>query len=197
MQSIGSIMVYGMNQILMSFTSTATAVFGVYFKLQSFVFMPIFGLNNGLVPIIAYNLGAKKKQRMLKAIKLGIVYAVGLMFIGMLIFQLFPHQLLLFFDASDTMLSIGITALRTISLSFLFAGFCILATSVFQALGNGFWSMLISIVRQLVVLLPTAFLLSKTNQLNLVWLAFPIAECVSVVLCAFFLWRVYQTYLKD
>ncbi len=197
MQSIASVMTFGLNQILMAFTSTATAVFGVYFKLQSFIFMPVFGLNNGLVPIVAYNLGAKKNDRMLKSIKLGIAYAVGLMCIGMLIFQFFPHQLLMFFDASDAMLEIGVVALRTISLSFLFAGFCIISTSVFQALGNGLWSMLISIIRQLLVLLPVAFFLSKTGQLHLVWLAFPIAECVSVLLCAFFLRRIFRSALAD
>ena len=137
MQSIGSIMTYGMNRILMVFTSTAAAVFGVYFKLQSFIFMPVFGLNNGMVPIIAYNYGAGKKDRLLKTEKLSIVYAVGIMFVGFLVFQIFPAQLFALFDASETMLSIGIPALRAISISFLLAGFCIIEGSVFQALGNG------------------------------------------------------------
>ncbi len=197
MQSISSVMTYGLNQILMSFTETAAAVFGVYFKLQSFVFMPIFGLNNGMVPIVAYNLGANKKDRMKKTIKLSIVYAVGLMLIGMLVMQIFPRELLMIFEASDSMLSIGITALRIISLNFLLAGFCIIATSVFQAVGNGLFSMFISIARQLVVLLPAAFLLAKLGNLNYVWLAFPIAELVSFVLCVFFLRHIYKTLLKN
>lgn len=197
MQSIASVMTFGLNQILMAFSSTATAVFGIYFKLQSFVFMPVFGLNNGMVPIVAYNLGAKKRNRMIKTIKLSMVYAVCLMLIGMVILQLFPKELLLMFDASEDMLSIGITALRYISFSFLFAGFCVISTSVFQAIGNGIWSMIISIARQLIVLLPVAYLLSKTGQLNLVWLAFPIAESVALLLCAFFLYRAYKTVLTD
>ncbi|MBE7048338.1 MAG: MATE family efflux transporter [Ruminococcaceae bacterium] len=197
MQSIASVMTFDLNQILMAFTSTATAVFGVYFKLQSFIFMPIFGLNNGMVPIVAYNLGARKKERMTKTIFLSITYAVSLMLIGMLIMQLFPTHLLRLFDASNDMLSIGTTALRVISLSFLFAGFCIISTSVFQAIGNGLWSMMISIIRQLVVLLPVAYLLSKTGNLNLVWFAFPIAECFSLVLCIIMLRRTLRTILTD
>lgn len=197
MQSIASVMTFGLNQILLSFSSTATAVFGVYFKLQSIIFMPIFGLNNGMVPIIAYNFGAKKRDRMIKTIKLSILYAMSIMLIGTLILQIFPKQLLFFFDASEAMLSIGIVALRIISLSFLFAGFCIIATSVFQAVGNGFWGMIISIIRQLFVLLPVAYLLSLSGNINLVWLAFPIAECFSLVLCLFFLYKLYRTVLTE
>lgn len=197
MQSIASIMTFGMNQILMSFTATATAVFGVYFKLQSFIFMPVFGLNNGMIPIVAYNLGAQKKDRMKKTIVLSIIYAVSLMLIGTLIFQFFPRQLLLLFKASDSMLSIGTVALRYISLSFVLAGFCIVSTSVFQAIGNGVWSMIISIVRQLVVLLPVAFLLSQTGRLDLVWLAFPIAECASVLMASLLLRHVHKTILSE
>ncbi|MBE7034967.1 MAG: MATE family efflux transporter [Ruminococcaceae bacterium] len=196
MQSIASIMTFGLNQILISFTATATAVFGVYFKLQSFIFMPVFGLNNGMVPIVAYNLGAGKKDRMTRTIKLSIIYAISLMLLGMLVMQLFPKELLLLFDASTSMMEIGTVALRTISLSFLFAGFCIITVSVFQSIGNGLWSMFISIIRQLVVLLPAAYLLSKTGKLNLVWYAFPIAEFVSLVICAFLLKRLYKTVLK-
>jgi len=196
MQSIASIMTFGLNQILISFTATATAVFGVYFKLQSFIFMPVFGLNNGMVPIVAYNLGAGKKDRMTRTIKLSIIYAISLMLLGMLVMQLFPKELLLLFDASTSMMEIGTVALRTISLSFLFAGFCIITVSVFQSIGNGLWSMFISIIRQLVVLLPAAYLLSKTGKLNLVWYAFPIAEFVSLVICAFLLKRLYKTLLK-
>ncbi|MBE7036685.1 MAG: MATE family efflux transporter [Ruminococcaceae bacterium] len=197
MQSIASVMTFGLNQILLAFSSTATAVFGVYFKLQSFIFMPVFGLNNGMVPIIAYNFGAKKRDRMIKTIKLSIIYAISIMLFGMLILQFFPKQLLLFFDASEAMLSIGTVALRFISLSFLFAGFCIISTSVFQAVGNGLWGMIISIIRQLFVLLPVAYLLSLTGNINLVWLSFPIAECFSLVLCLFFLRKLYLTVLTE
>lgn len=186
MQSIGSIMTYGMNRILMVFTSTAAAVFGVYFKLQSFIFMPVFGLNNGMVPIIAYNYGAGKKDRLLKTEKLSIVYAVGIMFVGFLVFQIFPAQLFALFDASETMLSIGIPALRAISISFLLAGFCIIEGSVFQALGNGVYSMLVSIARQLVVLLPVAYLLARLGNVNYVWWAFPIAELMSMTMTTIF-----------
>ena len=196
MGSIGSVMTYGMNQILMGFSSTATAVFGVYFKLQSFIFMPVFGLNNGMVPIIAYNYGAKKKDRMLKTMKLAITYAVGIMLIGFLVMQIFPAQLFSLFEASADMLAIGIPALRFISISFLFAGFCIIAGSTFQALGNGMLSMIVSIARQLVVLLPVAYLFSLTGNLNFIWLAFPIAELMSVVLSGVFLYRMYQKVIK-
>lgn len=189
MQSIGSIMVYGMNQILMAFTSTATAVFGAYFKLQSFIFMPIFGLNNGLVPIIAYNYGARKRERVIKAIKLGMIYAVSIMFVGIIVFQLIPDVLLNMFDASEQMLTIGIPALRIISIHFVFAGFCIIAGSACQALGNAVYSMITSICRQLLVLLPAAHLLSKLGDVNYVWWAFPIAELMSVVLNIGFLTR--------
>ena len=196
MGSIGSVMTYGLNQILMGFSSTATAVFGVYFKLQSFIFMPVFGLNNGMVPIIAYNFGAKNKDRMIRTMKLAMMYAVGVMFVGFLVMQIFPAQLFGLFDASADMLTIGIPALRVISISFLFAGFCIIAGSTFQALGNGMLSMIISIARQLVVLLPVAYLLSLTGKLNLIWLSFPIAELVSMALSAFFLYRMYHKVIK-
>lgn len=187
MQAIGSVMTYGMNRILMVFTSTAAAVFGVYFKLQSFIFMPVFGLNNGMVPIIAYNYGAGKKDRLVKTMKLSILYAIGIMIAGFLVFQFFPTQLFALFDASETMLSIGIPALRIISISFLFAGFCIICSSVFQALGNGIYSMLISIARQLVVLLPVAYLLSRMGNVNYVWWAFPVAEISSLTMSVIFL----------
>lgn len=190
MQAIGSVMTYGMNQILMVFSSTAAAVFGVYFKLQSFIFMPVFGLNNGMVPIIAYNYGAGKKDRLTKTMKLSIMYAVIIMFVGIVVFQIFPRQLFMMFDASETMLAIGVPALRTISLSFAFAGFCIVTGSVFQALGNGVYSMIVSIARQLIVLLPVAYLLSGTGNVNAVWWAFPIAEVVSLLLTIFFLIRI-------
>ena len=190
MQAIGSVMTYGMNRILMVFSSTAAAVFGVYFKLQSFIFMPVFGLNNGMVPIIAYNYGAGKKDRLTKTMKLSIMYAVAIMAVGIVVFQVFPSQLFMMFDASETMLAIGVPALRTISLSFAFAGFCIVTGSVFQALGNGVYSMIVSIARQLIVLLPVAYLLSRTGNINAVWWAFPIAEVVSLLLTIFFLLRI-------
>ena len=180
----------------MAFTSTAAAVFGVYFKLQSFIFMPVFGLNNGMVPIIAYNYGAGKRERLIKTMKLSIAYAVGIMTVGLLVFQLFPARLFALFEASDTMLAIGVPALRIISLSFLFAGFCIVTGSVFQALGNGVYSMLVSIARQLLVLLPVAYLLSRMGNINYVWLAFPIAELVSVSMTVFFLIRINRKVIR-
>ena len=189
MQSIGSAMVFGMNKILFGFTKTATAVFGAYFKLQSFVFMPVFGLNNGMVPIVSYNYGAASLPRVKRTIKLTICTAVAIMAVGFLIFQLFPQQLLLFFNASEEMLSIGSVALRVISVSFMLAGFDIIAGSVCQAIGNPLYSLITSVCRQLVVLLPVAWLLSHTGNLTLVWLAFPISELVSLLLSAVFLRR--------
>ena len=156
MQSIGSVMTFGMNKILFVFTPTATAVFGAYFKLQSFVFMPVFGLNNGMVPIISYNFGAARPQRVWKTVRLTIFTAIAIMAVGFLIFQLFPDTLLNFFDASESMLTIGMPALRIISISFLMAGFSVIAGSVCQAIGNPFYSMIVSVCRQLMVLLPTA-----------------------------------------
>lgn len=196
MQSIGSIMVYGMNQILIAFSSTATAVFGVYYKLQSFVFMPVFGLNNGMVPIIAYNYGARNRERLIKTIKLAMIYAVSIMGAGLLIFQLIPDKLFLLFEASEHMLSMGVPALRTLSLSFIFAGFCIVGSSAFQAFGNAVYSMIMSICRQLLVLLPVAYLLSKLGNVNLVWWAFPIAELMSLALTIVFLLRINKKILS-
>ena len=192
MSSIGSVMTFGMNKILIGFTSTATAVFGVYFKLQSFVFMPVFGLNNGTVPIIAYNYGAAKPDRILKTLKLAICYAVGIMLIGFAVFQLLPDKLLLIFEASENMLNIGVPALRIISVSFLFAGYCIVCSSMFQALGHGLLSLLVSVFRQLLVLLPSAFMLSKIGGLDLVWYSFPIAEICSIFFSTYFLRHVYK-----
>ena len=192
MASIGSVMTFGLNKILIGFTTTATAVLGVYFKLQSFVFMPIFGLNNGMVPIVAYNFGARKPERMVKAVKLSVLYAVGIMVLGFAAFQLLPGPLLSIFEASDYMLSIGETALGVISFHFLLAGFSIVASSTFQALGHGVLSLVISLVRQLVVLLPAAWLLSLSGRLELVWWAFPLAELFSAALCAVFLRYVYR-----
>ena len=190
MMSISSVMVYGMNRILLAFTSTATAVFGVYFKLQSFIFMPIFGMNNGMVPIVAYNYGAAKPDRILKTIKLAMTYAEAFMLIGLAAFQLIPDVLLSMFNASTDMLAIGEPALRTISWSFLVAGICIICSSTFQALGNGMYSLLVSFARQLVVLLPAAFLLSLTGDVNAVWWSFPIAEVASLTCSLLFLRRI-------
>ena len=196
MQAIGSVMTYGMNRILMTFTSTAAAVFGVYFKLQSFVFMPVFGLNNGMVPILAFNYGAGNKERLIKTMKYSIAYAVALMAVGLVVFQVFPAQLFSLFDASETMLAIGIPALRIISISFLFAGFCIVCGSVFQALGNGVYSMVVSIARQLIVLLPVAYFLSLTGNVNYVWWSYPIAELMSLSMTIYFLIRIYHGVIK-
>ena len=192
MQAISSVMVFGVNKILIAFSTTATAVFGVYFKLQSFVFMPVFGLNNGLVPIIGYNYGARKAERIRQTFRYGVLYAVCIMAVGVLLFQLAPELLLRLFDASDEMLSIGRVALRVISISFLPAAFAIVCGSVFQALGSAFLSMIVSIARQLVVLLPAAWLLSLSGQLALVWWAFPIAEIISFVLSALFFRWIYH-----
>lgn len=192
MASIGSVMTFGMNKILMAFTSTATAVFGVYFKLQSFIFMPVFGLNNGLVPIAAYNYGARKPKRIMKSIKLSIIYAESIMFVGVLIFQCCSAGLLGIFNASDSMLEIGVPALRIISLSFLLAGFGIVCSSVFQALGHGMLSLIVSVLRQLVVLLPAAFILSRTGGLSVIWWAFPIAEIFAGVISFMFIRHVYK-----
>lgn len=190
-QAIGSVMTYGMNLILASFGAAQT-VFGVYFKLQSFVFMPVFGLNNGMVPIIAYNYGAGHRERVVKTMKSSIKFGVGIMLVGLVIMELFPAQLIGLFNATPELLEIGVPALRIICLSFAFAGFCIVVGSVFQALGNGIYSMVVSIARQLCVLLPVAKLLSLSGNVHLIWWSFPIAELASVALSAFFLMKIYK-----
>ncbi len=182
MQSIGSVMTFGFNKILMSFSKTAVAVFGVYFKLQSFIFMPVFGLNNGLIPIMAYNFGAKKKERITGTLKYAFLYAGVIMAAGTLIMHIFPRQLLGFFEAGPKMLEIGIPALRIISTHFVVAAFGIMLSSTLQALGHGIYAMLMSFTRQLVVLLPAAYLLSKFGGLNTIWWAFLIAEFFSVLI---------------
>ena len=197
MQSIGSVMTFLMNQILIAFSSTAVAVFGVYFKLQSFVFMPVFGLNNGTVPIVAYNFGARKGDRMKKTIKYSICAAVGIMIVGMLLFQSIPDRLLRLFDASDEMLRIGVPALRIISLAFPLAGFGIGASSVFQALGYSVYSMIVSLIRQLVVLIPCAYVIGRvTGDVTGVWWAFFIAELVSLMVSALYLRRVNRNVIR-
>ena len=190
MVSIGSVMMFCMNRILEVFTTTAIAVFGVYFKLQSFIFMPIFGMNNGMVPIIAYNYGARHRDRIIGTIKLAVMYAVAMMLIGFAVFQIIPDKLLLMFNASDNMLAIGVPALRLISISFLLAGFNIICSSVFQAMGNGVFSLIVSVIRQLVVLVPVAFLISKMGVLDRIWWSFPIAEVVAAAICVFFLRKI-------
>lgn len=189
MQAVGSIMTFCMNIILISFSNEALNVFGVYFKLQSFVFMPVFGLNNGIIPIISYNYGAGYKDRVKHAVRLGIITATAYMLLGLLVFQLFPNVLLGFFNASEYMVEIGNTALRIISTSFIFAGVAVISSAVCQALGKSIYSLIVSVGRQLVVLIPVAFLLSLAGNLKLVWVAFPIAEVVSFTLSVFFLVR--------
>lgn len=197
MQSIGSIMTYCMNRILIEFSSTATAVFGVYFKLQSFFFMPVFGLNNGITPIIAYNYGARQRKRMTKTIKLSLFVAFCLTFIGFVLFESIPQVLLGMFSASDDLLKIGIPALRTIGVHYLIAWYCIIAGTVFQALGKAIFSMVVSIMRQLVVLIPAAYLLAKFGGLHMVWWSFPIAEIMSFIVSTAFLIRIWRTVIKD
>lgn len=187
MMAISSVMTYGINKLLIAFSSTAVAVFGVYYKLQSFIFMPVFGLNNGMVPIVAYNYGAQKETRINKVIRYSIFYAIGIMAIGVILFQVVPGPLLQLFSASEKMLALGIPALRIISIHFVFAGFSIIASSVCQALGKSIYSLIISLVRQLVVLLPAAWLLSLSGKVFSVWWAFPIAEIIAVLMCSFFL----------
>ena len=197
MQSIGSVMTYSMNRILIEFSSTATAVFGVYFKLQSFFFMPVFGLNNGITPIIAFNYGAQNRKRMVKTIKLSMITAFCLTFIGFLCFEFIPQALLGMFSASDDLLKIGIPALRTIGVHYLIAWYCIIAGTVFQALGKAIFSMVVSIMRQLVVLIPAAYLLAKFGGLYMVWWSFPIAEIMSFIVSTAFFIRIWRTVIKD
>ena len=197
MQSIGSAMVFGMNKILFSFTKTATAVFGAYFKLQSFVFMPVFGLNNGVVPIVAYNYGAQNRLRMVETIKRSTIYASCIMVLGVIIFWAIPGPLLKIFDATDTMLQVGVPALRIISLSFCMAGACIALGSSFQALGKAVYSMTTSIIRQLVFLVPIAYVLARYGYSigndDLVWWSYPLAEIASLLVTLVFFRRLYRT----
>ncbi len=196
MQAIGSVMNYGMNLILISFSSTATAVFGVYYKLQSFIFMPVFGLNNGVIPIVAYNYGAGQRERVQKTRLHSTVYAIAIMMVGLLAFQLIPGPLLKMFSASDTMLELGIPALRIFSISFPFAGFCIASSGIFQAMGKAFYSMIVSVARQLIVLLPVAYALAQLGNVNYVWWAIPIAEIMSLGMTVFFMFRLNRNVIK-
>lgn len=191
MQSIGSVMTFCMNKLLTSIEPAAVAVFTVYFKLQSLFFMPLFGMNNGMIPILAYNFGAKKRSRMVSVIKWSMLYAFGFMFIGFLAFEILPDKLLLIFDTKDpSLLTIGVPALRKIGFHYLLAWFCIIACTVFQTLGRGVYSMIVSICRQLVVLLPVAFLLSKVGGIPMIWWCFPIAELMSLTISSICLVKV-------
>ena len=196
MQAIGSVMTFCMNKVLISFPDCGVAamnVFGIYFKLQSFVLMPIFGMNNGMGPIIAYNYGARNKKRMINAIKVALIIALSVMFVGLLLMQIFPETALRLFNANEDMLALGVPALRTISLSFMFAGLCIVLGSSFQALGKGVYSMVVSIARQLVVLIPAAYLFSLTGKVNMVWWSFPLAEIASVTFSIILFIHLYKT----
>lgn len=198
MQAVGSVMNYGMNTIITGIDIAGVAVFTVYYKLQSFFFMPVFGLNSGIIPIIAYNYGAQKRSRLIKSFKIALYYAFGLLFLGFAAFQLIPDKLLLLFDTgSATLMEIGIPALRAISVSFLAAWFCIIAGSMFQALGNGVYSLVVSVARQLVVLLPAAYILGKIGGLEIIWWAFPIAEVMSAVFSIFFTFRIYKKIIRN
>ena len=189
-------MTFGMNKILGAFNSTAVAVFSAYFKLESFIFMPVFGLNNGIVPIIAYNYGARKPDRIRAAAKLGFLYGAAIMAVGVLLFWLIPGRLLGIFNASDYMLEIGIPALRLISLSFLPAAFGIVTSSVCQALGHGVLSLIVSVLRQLVLILPVSWLLGHFVGLSAVWAAFPFAEVFSFLLSAVFMGYMFKTVVR-
>lgn len=195
MQSIMSVLVGGLNAILTTFSEAAVAVLGVYYKLQSFIFMPVFGLTQGVMPIMGYNYGARNKKRLTDTLKIGVVIAMIIMTIGTLIFMLIPDKLLMIFNASAQMQSIGVPALRIISLCFIAAAIGILFSTLFQAVGNGIYSLLISILRQLVVILPAAYLLSRIG-LNYVWYAFPIAEVVSFIVSVLLFQRLYNRNIK-
>ena len=196
MSSIGSVMTFGMNKILGVFNSTAVAVFSAYFKLESFIFMPVFGLNNGIVPIIAYNYGARKPERISRTVKLGVLYALLIMAVGVALFWIVPRQLLGIFNASEQMLEIGVPALRVISLSFLFAAFGIVTSSVCQALGRGILSLMVSVLRQLVLILPAAWVLGRMFGLSAVWLAFPFAEIFAFLLSMTFMAYLFRTTIR-
>ncbi len=197
MQSVGSIMNMAMNMILMGFTSTATAVFGVYYKLQSFAIMPVIGLSNAMIPIVAFNYGARKRSRIDQTVKYSMISAEIFLVIVTMAFLFLPQLMLKLFSASDNMLAMGIPALRTMGLNFLICGICICAGSVFQALGNGVYSLVVSVMRQLVVLIPVAWLMSLTGNLELVWISFPIAELMSLAVSLFFLKKIFSSRLAN
>ena len=196
MVGIGSVMNFGINQILQGFSETATGVFGIYFKLQSFFFMPLFGINNAVISIVAFNYGAHRPERMMKTVKLATLGGLAIMLCGLAIFQLMPDVLLGIFDPSPEFLHMGIQALRTISLCFPVAAVCIILGSTFQALGTGIYSTLVSLGRQLVMLLPAAYLLSLSGVVNRVWWAYPIAEGMGLTVTLFFFLRNYRQKIK-
>lgn len=192
MQSAASFMIFQLNNLLASFSTTATAVLGVYFKLQSFVILPVFGLNNSVISIVSYNYGAGKIKRLLKTVKVANIYAFSIMLAGFVLCQILPVQILKIFDASDNMLAIGVPALRIISFSFLIAPFSIVSSGTFQALGKGTFSLIISLIRQLIVILPLSYLLSRVMGMKGVWVAFPIAEIVAGILTIIYLRKLYK-----
>ena len=199
MVAIGSVMTFAMNKILIIYHAakeTAATIFGVYFKLNSFVFMPVFGLNNGIIPIVAYNYGAQNRKRMMEAIKLSVIFVSSYMILGAVVFMTIPGTLLSIFNASETMLLYGRPALRIIGSTFILAGVCIALGSTFQALGYGVYSMIVSLARQLLVLVPAAYLLGRLGAQNgnadLVWYSFPIAEIMSLVVTLYLFARLYQ-----
>ena len=196
MNSIGSFMNFGMNQIFQSFQETATGVFGIYYKLQSFFFMPLFGINNATISILAYNYGARRPQRMTQTLKIACATAFTIMLCGLAAFQLVPHLLLGLFNPSEEFLSIGTMALRIISIHFPVAAFCIMLGASFQALGKGIYSTIVSLCRQLLVLLPVAYLLSLTGDVNMVWWSFPIAEVVSATVTGILFRRLYLKMIR-
>lgn len=198
MQAIGSVMTFGLNKILILFSQTAVSVFGLYFKLQSFIFMPVLGVTNGMVPIVGYNFGARSKERILATIKMAIIMASSIMAFGTVLFWTIPEFMLVtFFDASETMLEIGVPALRIISSHFIIAAICIVLSSSFQALGRGVNSLIMSFLRQLIVLLPVAWFMGRFVSLSAVWLAFPIAECVALVIALVMFRKIYNTQIKN
>ena len=196
MSALVSVMTYGMNIILKNYEETAATVFGVYYKLQSFVVMPVFGMNNGIVPIIAYNYGAGKGERIVKTIKLGACFATGVMIVGLALFQIFPNLFLGFFNPDEEMLRVGNPALRTLSFSYIFMGASIVMTSTFQALGNGVWSLLVFIVRMIAPALPLAWLFGKLGGVGMIWLAMPICECLGLILAAFLMRKMFLKVIK-
>ncbi len=192
MMSITSVTTFGINKILLAFSSTATAVYGVYYKLQSFALMPTLGLSNGLIPIVAYNLGARNRERIIEAIKISMVYAAGIMFISFSIGQIFPEQLLRIFNASDEMLRIGVPAIKTISIHFLGTGFCVNSVAIFNSMGYSIFSLLLAIARQIVIVLPAAYVLSLLGDVDKIWWAYPIAEVGALTISILFLKYLYK-----
>ncbi|MBU3146085.1 MATE family efflux transporter [Clostridium sp. CF012] len=197
MQILGSVMVSGINLILAGFSGTAVAVFGAYFKLQSFIYMPVFGLTQGIMPIVGYNYGAKNKHRVLEAVKYGCIFACAIMLIGTTVFVIFPRQLLMLFNSTPQMDAIGIECLRIISIGFVFSGISIVLSTVFQAFGKAKVSLIISFARQIIILLPLTFILSKLIGLAGIWIAFPISEVVSLIISGYFAIKVYREKIRD